>query len=246
MKTSIKIHRFNIDLKEKFYTQDYKIEIKNRQNLLETLDQIKENTDASLTYRSGCRSGVCGSCSLIVNGVETLACKHKVKANDEISPLNNFSLIKDLVINLKNQKIVLKRSKAFLQEYKKDLILKKDEEKIDTLSKCILCQNCYSACPVYTVNSDFLGPFALSRVLRYVNDKKENNTSLKLESIQENGIWDCTLCGNCTMVCPQLIDSKNDILKLRIKAVQAGYKDPNVQDFSSFQNDFDSGFNPNF
>lgn len=247
MKTaSIKVHRYNKDLKEAKYIKVYDFSLKKDETLLDVLDNIKHTKDSSLTYRSSCRSGVCGSCSMKVNNKEVLACKHKVKHNDEISALGNKEIIKDLVVDLENEAKILFQAKTFLQEYKEEKINKKDTKLIDIQSNCILCQSCYSSCPVYEVKKDFLGPFVLTRVLRYVNDKKETNKDNKLKEIQNNGIWDCTLCGNCTLVCPQGIDPKNDILNLRMKSIQEGYEDPTVQVYEDFNSSFDSGFDANF
>ncbi|ADG91808.1 succinate dehydrogenase and fumarate reductase iron-sulfur protein [Arcobacter nitrofigilis DSM 7299] len=234
--------------KEK-YIEEYKI---NKENItaLEALEYIKENIDSTLTYRSGCKSGICGSCSILINDKEVLACKCKLYENITVKPLKNSTIIKDLVVDLEQTGKLLTKSKAFIEEFQESAIKKEDEKLIDLQSNCILCQNCYSSCPVYGVNKDFLGPFALTRVLRYVNDKKEANKAQKLDAIQVNGIWDCTLCGNCTISCPQFIDSKTDIMNLRMKSIQNGYSDPTIQsndflnEFNNY-NDFDTGFNPN-
>jgi fumarate reductase iron-sulfur subunit len=101
-------------------------------------------------------------------------------------------------------------------------------EQIETQSDCILCAACYSACPVYAVNPDFIGPFALTRVWRYVNDPREKNSADKMAAIQTNGIWDCTLCGECVPVCPQNIAPAQDIRMLRSKSGMMGYQDPNM------------------
>ncbi len=73
--------------------------------------------------------------------------------------------------------------------------------------------------------------------------KKRGQCSWEIKAIQENGIWDCTLCGNCTVVCPQFIDPKTDILNLRTKSYQNGYTDPNLNMNTGFDAGF--GFNPN-
>jgi fumarate reductase iron-sulfur subunit len=99
---------------------------------------------------------------------------------------------------------------------------------IETQSDCILCSSCYSACPVYAVNPEFIGPFALTRVWRYVNDTREENSDAKIAAIQTNGIWDCTLCGECVPVCPQNIAPAQDIRMLRSKSGSLGYQDPNM------------------
>lgn len=225
--------------------QQYSLETK-VDNLLQVLKYIKQTKNNSLTFRSGCKSGVCGSCAVRVNGVEKLACKTTINNNDTVEPLNNTDIIKDLVISLDIQERFLKESKANLQEKSTSVITKEDEKNIDLQSNCILCNSCFSSCPVYEVNPNFKGPFALTRTYRYVNDKKESIIKDKIDSIQENGVWDCTLCGNCNMVCPEHIDIKNDIMMLRNKSVQAGYSDPNM---ANFDMGFDGGMdflNPSY
>ena len=197
-----------------------------------------------MSFRCGCKSGVCGSCAIKVNGVEKLACKTHLNENDLIEPLSNSKVIKDLIIDISHEKKFLKKSSSFLKELSKEEITSKDEKLIDIQSNCILCQSCFSSCPVYEVNQDFLGPYALTRALRYVNDKKELNKKSTLENIQENGIWDCTLCGNCTIACPQFIDPKTDIMNLRMKSVQNGFEDKSMSTYQSFDSGFDTGFDP--
>ena len=225
--------------------KDYEVETK-VDNLLSILFSIKKVQNSSLSFRSGCRSGVCGSCAVVVNGVEKLACKTNIKDKDIVTPLKNSRVIKDLIVDLSNQDKFLINSKAYLENKSDISISIEDEKKIDISTNCILCNSCFSSCPVYEVNEDFLGPFALARVYRYVNDKKESDTKSKIDAIQTNGIWDCTLCGNCSMVCPAHIDIKNDIMQLRNKSAQLGYNDPNMTTFNSdFDTNLDFGFNPN-
>ena len=215
--------------------------------ILESLDYIKENIDSTLSYRSGCKSGICGSCAILVNENETLACKCKISDGDNLKPLKYKKVIKDLVVDLTHMEELIKNSKSYIEKLSNVKIKKVDEKLIDLQSNCILCQSCYSSCPVFEVNKNFKGPYILTRVLRYINDKKEENIKSKLDVIQSDGIWDCTLCGNCTIACPQFIDPKTDIMNLRMKSIQNGYSDPTVQnnDFlNEFQN-FDTGFNPN-
>ncbi len=225
--------------------KDYKLEAK-VDNLLEVLFSVKTEQNNSLSFRSGCRSGVCGSCAVVVNGVEKLACKTTIKSDDVIAPLKNSRVIKDLIVDLSNQDKLLLNSKAYLEKKSNLSITIEDEKKIDILTNCVLCNSCFSSCPVYEVNKDFLGPFALARVYRYVNDKKESDIKSKIDTIQFNGIWDCTLCGYCSMVCPAHIDIKNDIMQLRNKSAQLGYNDPNMSiSNSGFDTNLDFGFNPN-
>ena len=218
---------------------DYEIENK-IENLLDILFYIKENKNNSLAFRSGCKSGVCGSCAVVIDGVEKLACKTIIVKEDiSIKPLKNHTIIKDLVVDLDNQKKFLSKSKAYLEKRNEHNITHNEQSIIDIESNCILCNSCMSACPVYEVNKEFIAPFALARTYRYIEDKKENEIKSKIDAIQEDGVWSCTLCGNCNMVCPSGIDIKGDIEKLRNKSAQFGYNDPNMT------MSFDFGFNPN-
>ncbi len=208
--------------------------------LLQVLDTIKTQTDNTLTYSSGCRSCVCGSCSMRVNGKEILACSYKVSDGDLIEPLNNMPVLRDLVVDMDKAYSFNAKAKAWLSNITANKSLSIDDEKINELqSDCILCSACYSACPVYAVNEEFLGPFSLTRVWKYTADKREDDAQEKVETIQSSGIWDCTLCNECTVVCPQEISSKADIEKLRAKSAQYGFMDPNFGNFGGGFGSFD-------
>ena len=203
--------------------------------LLKILDEIKETMDNTITYSSGCKSSVCGSCAVRVNEKEVLACGYKVKDNDKVEPLKNLEVIRDLVVDMDKAYEFNKKAKTWQNKQSHNISLTHEDEKINEVqSDCILCGSCFSACPVYAVNGEFLGPFSLTRVWKYVSDKREDDEKSKIDNIQINGIWDCTLCNECTLVCPQGISSKADIEKLRMKSAQYGYMDPNFGNFGSF------------
>ena len=240
----IKIIRFNSELATPNFASEYTI---NKSNLLQSLIEIKTKNDNSLAFRCGCKSGVCGSCAVRVNGGEKLACKTIINENDLIEPIKNSHIIKDLVVDVSHETYLIARM-GLSVDTDNDInkVTQEDIKKIDLQSNCILCNSCYSACPIYEVNKEFLGPFALTKALRYAKDKKTFNNSLIIDSIQSNGIWDCTLCSSCTLVCPQGIDSKSDIMQLQNLSVQKGYSNPYQQSFD-FNSEFDNfgGFNPN-
>jgi fumarate reductase iron-sulfur subunit len=204
--------------------------------LLELLDTIKKQEDSSLVFSSGCRSSVCGSCSMRVNDKEVLACSYKVQDGDKVEPLRNATVIRDLVVDMDKAYSFNQKAKAWLSKISPELALNQEDEKRNELqSDCILCGSCFSACPVYAVNEEFLGPFSLTRTWKYVSDKREENPKEKIDTIQTNGVWDCTLCNECTLVCPQGISSKADIEKLRMRSTMQGYTDPSFsQSFGSF------------
>ena len=240
----INIKRFNKEKSPQESIDTFEVE---NTNLLKALIEIKTKKDNSLTFRCGCKSGVCGSCAIRVNGVEKLACKTNISQNDLIEALKNSNILKDLVVNVSHETLLIEKTKSYISKIEEFNISQKDIKNIDLQSNCILCNSCYSSCPVYDVNKEFLGPFALTRALRYVNDKKNAHSLDIVDSIQSNGIWDCTLCSACTLVCPQGIDPKADIMLLQNISVQNGYSNPYAQtmDFGMDFNDDFSGFNPN-
>ena len=201
----------------------------NSTTLLQALYHIKNHTDNSLTFSSNCRSGICGTCSVRVNGKEVLACATMIENADMIEPLRYHEIQRDLKVNKQKVRETLKQSTAWLKQNQEISITDKEVALTEKQSDCILCDSCFSACPVLEVNPNFIGPFALTRVYRYTADPREANIKSSIDAIQQNGIWDCTLCGECTTVCPQGIDPKMDITMLRGTSATFGYSDPNFQ-----------------
>ena len=257
---TLTIHRTQ---KGKSYDETFDVASLRVMTLLEALYEIKAKLDGTLTFDAGCRSGVCGACAVRINGRETLACSYKPQDGDRIEPLNYHSVQRDLKVDKEKAQETVKRvlpsSSIFhLPSSIPHLPLSpEDEAKFRVQSDCILCDSCYSACPVLAVNPDFLGPFALTRAWRYHTDpryieevpnesiqnpKSKIQNPVLLDAVQQNGIWDCTLCGECTAVCPQHIDPKSDIMQLRGESLKAGYSDPNLSNPSFGTPDFGGGF----
>lgn len=207
-------------------------EIEKCHTLLSALDDIKANIDNSLTFGAGCRASICGSCSVRVNGKEVLACEYKPQEADKIEPLNYHKVLRDLKVDKSKALKSIVQASAFLHQSKEASLSIKNVKQTQVQSDCILCSSCYSACPVFSVNSDFIGPFALSRAFKYSNDPREENSKECIDSIQNMGIWDCTLCGECTLACPKGIDPKTDILMLRGQSLDFGYVDPSFSTLS--------------
>ncbi|BAF69128.1 succinate dehydrogenase/fumarate reductase iron-sulfur subunit [Nitratiruptor sp. SB155-2] len=232
----IKVRRYHPQFEPPSIDMEY--EIPPQLTLLESLEYIKKEKDRTLTFSSMCRSGVCGSCAMRVNGKEVLACEYRVQEGDFVEPLQNSEVLRDLVVDGQKALETLKNAKAYPLSMQEKQLQESDIEQFEKQSDCILCQSCYSSCPVYETNDSFLGPFALTRAYRYVIDAREEEKKEHIDAVVRNGIWDCTLCGNCTIVCPQGIDPKNDILMLQSWAARFGHTNPNMGSFGSFGLEF--------
>lgn len=224
MKISVK--RFHKEREPQSIVMDFEVALEDC-TLLEALTHIKRTRDASMTFSAGCRSSVCGSCAVRVNGKEVLACAYKVQDGDLIEPLRYMPVLKDLVVDQAMTEETNRRAKNFSNiTGSKDQSIA-DAEAIELQTDCILCGSCYSACPVMEVNPEFLGPFALTRSWRQVNDSRNDDIKDIIDAVQTKGIWDCTLCNECVPVCPQGIAPKQDISMLQNKSGMMGYMNPN-------------------
>ena len=71
--------------------------------VLDALFHVLEKQDGSLAFRYSCRSAVCGSCAMFINGRQRLACKTQISTlgrNITIGPLPHLPIIRDLVVDL--------------------------------------------------------------------------------------------------------------------------------------------------
>lgn len=70
------IYRWNPDEPtSKPKMQSYTLDLnKTGPMMLDALIRIKNEVDPTLTFRRSCREGICGSCAMNIDGVNTLAC----------------------------------------------------------------------------------------------------------------------------------------------------------------------------
>lgn len=70
------IYRWSPDKpSEKPKMQSYTLDLnKTGPMMLDALIRIKNEVDPTLTFRRSCREGICGSCAMNIDGVNTLAC----------------------------------------------------------------------------------------------------------------------------------------------------------------------------
>jgi succinate dehydrogenase (ubiquinone) iron-sulfur subunit len=72
--------------------------------ILDAIVKIKNEIDPTLTFRRSCREGICGSCSMNIDGQNTLACLSRIDRDTtkaiKIHPLPHTYVVKDLVPDL--------------------------------------------------------------------------------------------------------------------------------------------------
>ena len=194
--------------------------------VLDALIYIKSKIDSSLTFRRSCREGVCGACSMNIDGTNTLACtKHikDVKGNIKIYPLPHMKVIKDLVPDLseayKQYASVepwLKSTKPSKSE-REQLQSPEERKKIDGAYECILCFCCSTSCPSYWWNGDqYLGPAALLQAYRWIADSRDESSQSRLESLKDSfKLYRCHTIMNCTKACPKGLNPAQAISRIK-------------------------------
>ena len=141
--------------------------------VLDALIKIKDEVDSTLTFRRSCREGVCGSCSMNIGGVNSLACTspiRDVKGDVKIFPLPHLPVVKDLVPDMKQFYAQYASIKPWMRAVtppppdRERLQSPEDRDRLDGLYECILCACCSTSCPSYWWNGDrYLGPPPCSR-----------------------------------------------------------------------------------
>lgn len=88
--------------------------------MLDALFKIKDEQDQTLAFRRSCREGICGSCSMNIDGQNGLACLTKVDRDHtkatKVAPLPHMFVVKDLVVDMSNFYAQYKSVKPYLQK----------------------------------------------------------------------------------------------------------------------------------
>merc|ERR1712042_77784 len=104
---TFKIYRWNPDEGGNPVMETYKVDLDScGPMVLDALIKIKNDIDPTLTFRRSCREGICGSCSMNIDGVNNLACLAAINLDTnketKIWPLPHMYVVKDLVPDMTN------------------------------------------------------------------------------------------------------------------------------------------------
>ncbi len=230
MKVIFLISRFTPGTDREPRLQRYTVEARPEERILDCLNRIKWDQDQTLGFRSSCGHGVCGSDAIKINGRCALACQKLVKdyegAEVVIEPLPSFSVLKDLIVDMKPffDKVAEMRPYLVNEEPPPDrerLQAPEDSRRVNEVIRCILCACCTGSCPVVAEGGDFLGPAPLIWAFRQVFDSRDKDTVNRLNTLDNpDGAWGCDNRFECTRACPKEIPVTKsiNILKREIEA----------------------------
>ena len=182
--------------------------------VLDALISIKSEYDSSVSFRRSCREGICGSCSMNINGTNQLACTTPMDSIDgeiRVYPLPHMEVIKDLIVDLSqffaqyaSVEPWLKSDNTPLDEGER-LQSIEERNRIDGAYECILCACCSTSCPSYWWNPDrYLGPAVLLQAYRWLTDSRDDSRDERLDQLQDSfRLYRCHTIMNCTNACPK-------------------------------------------
>jgi len=226
------VYRYDPETGENPRVDTFEIDLDNcGPMILDALLKIKSDMDATLSLRRSCREGICGSCSMNIDGRNTLACTAAIADYDgdiAIYPLPHQPVVKDLVSDLTNFYAQNASVEPWIKADtppppdRERLQSPEDRKKLDGLYECILCACCSTSCPSYWWNSErYLGPSALLNAYRWIVDSRDEATGDRLDELEDPfKLYRCHTIMNCTDSCPKDLNPAKAIAEIKKMMVQ--------------------------
>ena len=228
----IKVFRYDPSVGGDGHFDDFDLEIVDPTNttILDVLIRIQKEQDPSLAFRYACRVNMCGSCGMVINGREGLACKTNVAdlpADKEITirPLNHFPVVKDLVVDMDPFFKKFEESIPYFdpaEEVTEPAIIRPDSrerEAIGLSTECIQCGCCVSSCTMVNYHDGYAGPAALNRAFTLLADSRDGLYDLRINQVLQS-CYNCRTEFNCTEVCPKEISPTRAIKYIQLLALK--------------------------
>lgn len=171
-------------------------------------------------WEAACLEEVCGSCTMIVNGMARQACTALIEdvgiEKDDVlevtlQAMTKFPIIRDLIVDRSAMFETLKKLKAWIPidgSYDRGMAPPQDDSTRQLrylFSKCMTCGCCMEACPQYSERTEFVGPQALTQAQLF--NLHPVGKSLMMDRLDvlsgEEGITNCGNAQNCVRVCPK-------------------------------------------
>lgn len=226
----ISVQKYDPSVDKEPYTKEFEVDYHENMTVLEALVAINDKIEP-IVFDYSCRGRTCGRCAMELNGQPCLACVTTVKekGKNEVTPLSGFPIVRDLIVD--KTKVtdrvasIMVRQRAFPLELEEVTapVDPKVYAKIDPLEHCARCCVCTTACPVVKSKGlkSYIGPTGMIAIGLRNYDPFDQGDRV-VEAVQ-NGLFECTQCGTCTMVCKALeIDHLSVWADLRAAAAERG------------------------
>ena len=197
-------------------------------SFLEMLDVVNEELIAHgedpIAFDSDCREGICGTCSLVINGIPhggqkgTTVCQLHLRHFQDgdtitIEPwrAKAFPVIKDLVVDRSPFDRIIQAggfvsvSTGGVPDANAIPVPKDDADRAMDAAQCIGCGSCVAACKnasamlFVATKVSHLGLLPQGRV------EKDRRVKNMVKAMDTEGFGNCTVTGSCEAVCPKEI-----------------------------------------
>jgi succinate dehydrogenase / fumarate reductase iron-sulfur subunit len=197
-------------------------------SFLEMLDVVNEDLIARgedpISFDSDCREGICGTCSLVINGIAhgghrgTTACQLHMRHFKDgetitIEPwrAKAFPVLKDLVTDRSAFDRVI-QSGGFISvntggtpDANAIPVPKEDSDEAMDAAQCIACGACVAACKNASAMLFVSAKVSHLALLPQGKPERERRVLNMVKTMDEAGFGNCTVTGSCEAVCPKEI-----------------------------------------
>jgi succinate dehydrogenase / fumarate reductase iron-sulfur subunit len=197
-------------------------------SFLEMLDIVNEGLiskgEEPIAFDHDCREGICGSCSLVINGVPhgpekaTTSCQLHMRSfrNGDtiyIEPFRAraFPVVKDLVVD-RSAFDRIQQSGGFISvrtgsavEANSILVPKDDADHAFRAATCIGCGACVAACKNASAMLFVAAKVSHLNILPQGQPEKDERTIRMVQQMDAEGFGGCTNQYECEAVCPKEI-----------------------------------------
>jgi succinate dehydrogenase / fumarate reductase, iron-sulfur subunit len=177
-----------------------------------------------------CTQGVCGSCTVLVNGVAKQSCLAKVeglKTPVVIEPLSKFPVKRDLCVDRSSQQKGMKKTLTWnhvdsFTLTKNPPVFRQNTNVSNPSNACLHCSACMEACPEYHVDSAYVGPMVLLQAFGRSKDSHGKLLAHKRKNVLQSkqGMSGCDHVQNCVKACPVELPISESIAKMKRQGMQ--------------------------
>ena len=197
-------------------------------SFLEMLDVVNEglNEDGKepIAFDSDCREGICGSCSMVINGVPhggqqgTTACQLHMRHFSDgmtitIEPwrASAFPVQRDLVVD-RTAFDRIQQAGGFVSvrtgsvpDANATPVPKEDADLAMDAAQCIGCGACVAACKNASAMLFVAAKVSHLSLVPQGQPERERRALAMVQKMDEEGFGSCTVTGSCEAVCPKQI-----------------------------------------
>lgn len=208
----VRILRFKSGFIDPPRFQDFEVLVTPEMTVLDALEHLRLEQDATLMYRHSCHHSSCGTCACKINGQPRLACVTRVAEIQAdvitLEPLDGFRCKGDLVVDMTGFYDYIPDEWSYLR-------VSESAPTATRFENCIECGACVSACPVIQLERPFMGPAALAALHRELEKSPEQRANLLTIAGSEQGERWCERAIACSRACPMQVAPARHIFELR-------------------------------